>query len=200
MDEAAKESYMADNIISGIHEQASMLPGHRVKWKKRGVSVTDTFTHEGMTVQVTYDTDYRPLNGPPGVRSWVTSIRLRHPDLDLQNGWSEHRLGYSTRFLSKRCSDLAEYATIYRLLEAAGLWAACKTYLPVVAGTWGRDYALALRNDSIEIIPTGGTQDEDATRKEDARLVPVIAEALREYGEETNRIIQVFTRDGTIEV
>ena len=125
---------------------------------------------------------------------------MRHPDLDLQNGWSEHGLGYSTRFLSKRCSDLAEYATIYRLLEAAGLWAACKTYLPVVAGTGGRDYALALRNNSIEIIPTGGTQDEDATRKEDARLVPVIAEALREYGEETNRIIQVFTRDGIIEV
>ena len=191
---------MADNIISGIHEQASMLPGHRVKWKKRGVSVTDTFTYEDMTVQVTYDTDYRPLNGPPGVRSWATSIRLHHPDLDLQNGWSEHGLGYSTRFLSKRCSDLAEYATIYRLLKSAGLWAACKTYLPVVAGTRGRDYALALRNDSIEIIPTGGTQDEDATRKEDARLVPVIAEALREYGEETNRIIQVFTRDGIIEV
>lgn len=191
---------MADNIISGIHEQASMLPGHRVKWKKRGVSVTDTFTHEGMTVQVTYDTDYRPLNGPPGVRSWVTSIRLRHPDLDLQNGWSEHGLGYSTRFLSKRCSDLAEYATIYRLLEAAGLWAACKTYLPVVAGTWGRDYALALRNDSIEIIPSGGTQDENTTREEDARLVPPIAEALREYCEKSNRIIQVVTRDGTIEV
>lgn len=191
---------MADNIISGIREQASMLPGHRVKWKKRGVSVTDTFTYEDMTVQVTYDTDYQALSDPPKARSWVTSIRLRHPDLDLQNGWSEHGLGYSTRFLSKRCSDLAEYATIYRLLEAAGLWAACKTYLPVVAGTGGRDYALALRNDSIEIIPTGGTQDEDATRKEDARLVPVIAEALREYGEETNRIIQVFTRDGTIEV
>lgn len=191
---------MADNIISGIHEQASMLPGHRVKWKKRGVSVTDTFTHEGMIVQVTYDTGYRALSGPPGVRSWVTSIRLRHPDLDLQNGWSESGLGYSTRFLSRQCSILAEYATIYRLLEAAGLWAACKTYLPVVAGTGGRDYALALRNDSIEIIPTGGTQDEDATRKEDARLVPVIAEALREYGEETNRIIQVFTRDGIIEV
>ena len=191
---------MADNIISEIREQASMLPGHRVKWKKRGVSVTDTFTYEDMTVQVTYDTDYRPLSGLPGVRSWVTSIRLRYPDLDLEDGWSRNGLGYSTRFLSKRCSDLAEYATIYRLLEAAGLWAACKTYLPVVAGTGGRDYALALRNDSIEIIPTGGTQDEDATRKEDARLVPVIAEALREYGEETNRIIQVFTRDGTIEV
>lgn len=191
---------MADNIISGIREQASMLPGHRVKWKKRGVSVTDTFTHEGMIVQVTYDTDYRPLSGPPGVRSWVTSIRLRHPDLDLQDGWSEHGLGYSTRFLSRRCSDLAEYATIYRLLEAAGLRAACKTYLPVVAGTGGRDYALALRNDSIEIIPTGGTQDEDATREEDARLVPVIAEAIRGYCEETNRIIQVFTRDGIIEV
>lgn len=99
---------MADNIISGIHEWASMLPGHQVKWKKRGVSVTDTFTYEGMIVQVTYDTDYRPLSGPPGVRSWVTSIRLRHPDLDLQNGWSEHGLGYSTRFLSRRCSDLAE--------------------------------------------------------------------------------------------
>ena len=41
---------MADNIISGIHEWASMLPGHKVKWKKRGVSVTDTFTYEGMTV------------------------------------------------------------------------------------------------------------------------------------------------------
>ena len=191
---------MADNIISGIHEQASMLPGHRVKWKKRGVSVTDTFTHEGMTVQVTYDTDYRPLNGPPGVRSWVTSIRLRHPDLDLQNGWSEHGLGYSTRFLSKRCSDLAEYATIYRLLEAAGLWAACKTYLPVVAGTWGRDYALALRNDSIEIIPTGGTQDENTTREEDARLVPPIAEALRGYCDKSNRTIQVVTRYGPIKV
>ena len=174
---------MADNIISGIHEQASMLPGHRVKWKKRGVSVTDTFTYEDMTVQVTYDTDYQALSDPPKARSWVTSIRLRHPDLDLQDGWSESGLAYSTRFLSKRCSDLAEYATIYRLLEAGG-----------------RDYALALRNDSIEIIPTGGTQDEDATRKEDARLVPVIAEALREYGEETNRIIQVFTRDGIIEV
>ena len=182
---------MADNIISGIHEQASMLPG---------VSVTDTFTHEGMTVQVTYDTDYRPLNGPPGVRSWVTSIRLRHPDLDLQNGWSEHGLGYSTRFLSKRCSDLAEYATIYRLLEAAGLWAACKTYLPVVAGTWGRDYALALRNDSIEIIPTGGTQDENTTREEDARLVPPIAEALRGCCDKSNRTIQVVTRYGTIKV
>lgn len=57
---------MADNIISGIHEQASMLPGHRVKWKKRGVSVMDTFTYEGMIVQVIYDTDYRPLSGPPG--------------------------------------------------------------------------------------------------------------------------------------
>ena len=191
---------MADNIISGIHEQASMLPGHRVKWKKRGVSVTDTFTHEGMTVQVTYDTDYRPLNGPPGVRSWATSIRLHHPDLDLQDGWSEHGLGYSTRFLSKQCSHLAEYATIYRLLKSAGLRASCKTYLPVVAGTGGRDYALALRNDSIEILPTGGTQDEDATREEDARLVSGIAEAIREYGEETNRIIQVFTRDGIIEV
>ena len=84
---------MADNIISGIHEQASMLPGHRMKWKKRGVSVTDTFTYEDMTVQVTYDTDYRPLNGPPGVRSWATSIRLHHPDLDLQNVWSESGLG-----------------------------------------------------------------------------------------------------------
>lgn len=126
---------MADNIISEIREQASMLPGHRVKWKKRGVSVTDTFTHEGMIVQVTYDTGYRALSDPPGVRSWVTSIRLRHPDLDLQDGWSESGLGYSTRFLSKRCSDLAEYATIYRLLEAAGLRASCKTYLPVVAGT-----------------------------------------------------------------
>ena len=83
---------MADNIISGIREQASMLPGHRVKWKKRGVSVTDTFTHEGMTVQVTYDTDYQALSDPPKARSWVTSIRLRHPDLDLQNGWSEHGL------------------------------------------------------------------------------------------------------------
>lgn len=191
---------MTDNIISEIREQESMLSGHWVKWKKRGVSVTDTFTHEGMIVQVTYDTGYRALSDPPGVRSWVTSIRLRHPDLDLQDGWSEHGLGYSTRFLSRRCSILAEYATIYRLLEAAGLRASCKAYLPVVAGTGGREYALALRSGSIEIIPTGGTQDEDATRKEDARLVPVIAEALREYGEETNRIIQVFTRDGIIEV
>ena len=191
---------MTDNIISEIREQESMLPGHKVKWKKRGVSVTDTFTYEGMIVQVTYDTDYRPLSGPPGVRSWVTSIRLRHPDLDLQNGWSESGLGYSTRFLSKRCSDLAEYATIYRLLEAAGLWAACKTYLPVVAGTGGRDYALALRNNSIEIIPSGGTQDENTTREEDARLVPGIAEALRGYCDKSNRIIQVFTRDGIIEV
>lgn len=191
---------MADNIISGIREQASMLSGHRVKWKKRGVSVTDTFTYEGMIVQVTYDTGYRALSGPPGVHSWVTSIRLRHPDLDLQNGWSEHGLGYSTRFLSKRCSDLAEYATIYRLLEAAGLLAVCKTYLPVVAGTGGREYALALRNNSIEIIPSSGTQDEDTTRKEDARLVPPIAEALRGYCQESNRIIQVVTRDGIIEV
>ena len=191
---------MTDNIISEIREQASMLSGHRVKWKKRGVSVTDTFTYEGMTVQVTYDTDYRPLSGPPGVRSWVTSIRLRHPDLDLQNGWSEHGLGYSTRFLSKQCSHLAKYATIYRLLEAAGLRASCKTYLPVVEGTGGRDYALALRNNSIEIIPSGGTQDEDATRKEDARLVPPIAEALRGYCQESNRIIQVVTRDSIIEV
>lgn len=191
---------MTDNIISEIREQASMLPGHKVKWKKRGASVTDTFTHEGMIVQVTYDTDYRPLSGPPGVRSWVTSIRLRHPDLDLQNGWSEHGLGYSTRFLSRRCSDLAEYATIYRLLEAAGLRAACKTYLPVVAGTGSREYALALRNNSIEIIPSGGTQDEDATCEEDARLVPPIAEALRGYCQESNRIIQVVTRDGIIEV
>lgn len=191
---------MTDNIISEIREQASMLPGHRVKWKKRGVSVTDTFTYEGMIVQVTYDTDYRPLSGPPGVRSWVTSIRLRHPDLDLEDGWSRNGLGYSTRFLSKRCSDLAEYATIYRLLKSAGLLVVCKTYLPVVAGTGGRDYALALRNDSIEIIPSGGTQDEDATREEDARLVPPIAEALREYCEKLNRIIQVVTRDGTIEV
>lgn len=191
---------MADNIISEIREQASMLSGHRVKWKKRGVSVTDTFTHEGMIVQVTYDTGYRALSGPPGVRSWVTSIRLRHPDLDLQDGWSEHGLGYSTRFLSKRCSDLAEYATIYRLLEGAGLRASCKAYLPVVDGTWGRDYALALRNNSIEIIPTGGTQDEDATRKEDVRLVPPIAEALRGYCDKSNRIIQVVTRDGIIEV
>ena len=191
---------MADNIISGIHEQASMLPGHRVKWKKRGVSVTDTFTHEGMTVQVTYDTDYRPLNGPPGVRSWATSIRLHHPDLDLQNGWSEHGLGYSTRFLSKQCSHLAEYATIYRLLKSAGLRAACKTYLPVVAGTGGRDYAVAIRSGSIEILPSGGTQDESATLKEDVRLVPPIAEALRGYCQESNRIIQVVTRDGIIEV
>lgn len=191
---------MADNIISGIHEQASMLPGHQVKWKKRGVSVMDTFTYEGMIVQVTYDTEYRPLSGPPGVRSWVTSIRLRHPDLDLEDGWSRNGLGYSTRFLSKRCSDLAECATIYRLLESAGLLASCKTYLPVVAGAGGRDYALALRNDSIEIIPSGGTQDEDATREEDVRLVPVIAEALRGYCDESNRIIQVVTRYGTIEV
>lgn len=191
---------MADNIISGIHEQASMLPGHRVKWKKRGVSVTDTFTHEGMIVQVTYDTGYRALSDPPGVRSWVTSIRLRHPDLDLQDGWSESGLGYSTRFLSRRCSILAEYATIYRLLEAAGLRASCKTYLPVVAGTGGREYALALRNNSIEIIPSGGTQDENTTREEDARLVPVIAEALRGYCAESSRIIQVVTRDGIIEV
>ena len=191
---------MADNIISGIHEQASMLPGHRVKWKKRGVSVTDTFTYEGMIVQVTYDTDYRPLSGPPGVRSWVTSIRLRHPDLDLEDGWSRNGLGYSTRFLSKQCSHLAEYATIYRLLKSASLLASCKTYLPVVTGTRGRDYALAIRNDSIEIIPSGGTQDKDATREKDARLVPVIAEALRGYCEKTNRIIQVVTRDGTIEV
>ena len=191
---------MADNIISGIREQASMLPGHRVKWKKRGVSVTDTFTYEDMTVQVTYDTDYQALSDPPKARSWVTSIRLRHPDLDLQNGWSEHGLRYSTRFLSKRCSDLAEYATIYRLLEAAGLWAACKTYLPVVAGTGGRDYAVAIRSGSIEILPSGGTQDESATLKEDVRLVPVIAEALRGYCQESNRIIQVVTRDGTIEV
>ena len=191
---------MADNIISGIREQESMLPGHRVKWKKRGVSVMDTFTYEGMIVQVTYDTDYRPLSGLPGVRSWVTSIRLHHPDLDLEDGWSESGLGYSTRFLSKRCSDLAEYADIYRLLKSAGLLVVCKTYLPVVAGTGGRDYALALRNDSIEIIPSGGTQDEDATREEDARLVPPIAEALREYCEKSNRIIQVVTRDSTIEV
>lgn len=191
---------MTDNIISGIREQASMLSGHRVKWKKRGASVTDTFTYEGMIVQVTYDTGYRALSGPPGVRSWVTSIRLRHPDLDLEDGWSESGLGYSTRFLSRRCSDLAEYATIYRLLEAAGLRASCKTYLPVVAGTGGREYALALRNNSIEIIPSGGTQDEDATHEEDARLVPVIAEALRGYCDESNRIIQVVTRDGTIEV
>lgn len=191
---------MTDNIISEIREQASMLSGHRVKWKKRGVSVTDTFTHEGMIVQVTYDTGYRALSDPPGVRSWVTSIRLRHPDLDLQDGWSESGLGYSTRFLSRQCSILAEYATIYRLLEAAGLRASCKTYLPVVAGTGGRDYALALRNNSIEIIPTDGTQDEDATCEEDARLVPPIAEALRGYCQESNRIIQVVTRDGTIEV
>jgi hypothetical protein len=191
---------MTDNIISGIREQASMLSGHRVKWKKRGASVTDTFTYEGMIVQVTYDTGYRALSGQPGVRSWVTSIRLRHPDLDLEDGWSESGLGYSTRFLSRRCSDLAEYATIYRLLEAAGLRASCKTYLPVVAGTGGREYALALRNNSIEIIPSGGTQDEDATHEEDARLVPVIAEALRGYCDESNRIIQVVTRDGTIEV
>ena len=191
---------MADNIISEIREQASMLPGHRVKWKKRGVSVTDTFTYEDMTVQVTYDTGYRALSDPPGVRSWVTSIRLRHPDLDLQDGWSEHGLGYSTRFLSRRCSILAEYATIYRLLEAAGLRAACKAYLPVVAGTGGREYALALRSGSIEIIPTGGTQDEDATRKEDARLVPPIAEALQGYCDKSNRTIQVVTRYGTIKV
>lgn len=191
---------MTDNIISEIREQASMLSGHRVKWKKRGVSVTDTFTHEGMIVQVTYDTGYRALSDPPGVRSWVTSIRLRHPDLDLQDGWSESGLGYSTRFLSRQCSILAEYATIYRLLEAAGLRASCKTYLPVVGGTGGREYALALRNNSIEIIPTDGTQDEDATRKEDARLVPPIAEALRGYCAESNRIIQVVTRDGIIEV
>ena len=191
---------MADNIISGIHEQASMLPGHRVKWKKRGVSVTDTFTYEGMTVQVTYDTDYRPLSDPPKARSWVTSIRLRHPDLDLEDGWSRNGLGYSTRFLSKQCSHLAEYATIYRLLKSASLLASCKTYLPVVTGTRGRDYALAIRNDSIEIIPSGGTQDEDATREKDARLVPPIAEALRGYCEKTNRIIQVVTRDGIIEV
>lgn len=191
---------MTDNIISEIREQVSMLPGHKVTWKKRGVSVTDTFTYEDMTVQVTYDTDYQALSDPPGVRSWVTSIRLRHPDLDLQNGWSEHGLGYSTRFLSKRCSDLAEYATIYRLLEAAGLRASCKTYLPVVAGTGGRDYALALRNNSIEIIPSGGTQDENTTREEDARLVPPITEALRGYCAESSRIIQVVTRDGIIEV
>lgn len=191
---------MTDNIISEIREQASMLPGHRVKWKKRGVSVTDTFTYEGMIVQVTYDTDYRPLSGPPGVRSWVTSIRLRHPDLDLEDGWSRNGLGYSTRFLSKQCSHLAEYATIYRLLKSASLLASCKTYLPVVTGTRGRDYALAIRNDSIEIIPSGGTQDKDATREKDARLVPVIAEALRGYCEKTNRIIQVVTRDGIIEV
>ena len=70
----------------------------------------------------------------------------------------------------------------------------------MVDGTWGRDYALTLRNDSIEIIPSGGTQDEDATREEDARLVPVIAEALRGYCAESSRIIQVVTRDGTIEV
>lgn len=75
---------MTDNIISEIREQASMLSGHKVKWKKRGASVTDTFTHEGMIVQVTYDTDYQALSDPPGVRSWVTSIRLRHPDLDLE--------------------------------------------------------------------------------------------------------------------
>lgn len=74
---------MGNNIISEIREQMSMLPGHKVKWKKRGVSVTDTFTYEDMTVQVTYDTDYQALSDPPGVRSWVTSIRLRHPDLDL---------------------------------------------------------------------------------------------------------------------
>ncbi len=191
---------MADNIISGIHEQASMLPGHRVKWKKRGVSVTDTFTYEDMTVQVTYDTDYQALSDPPKARSWVTSIRLRHPDLDLEDGWSRNGLGYSTRFLSKQCSHLAEYATIYRLLKSASLLASCKTYLPVVTGTRGRDYALAIRNDSIEIIPSGGTQDKDATREKDARLVPVIAEALRGYCEKTNRIIQVVTRDGTIEV
>lgn len=191
---------MADNIISGIHEQASMLPGHRVKWKKRGVSVTDTFTYEDMTVQVTYDTDYQALSDPPKARSWVTSIRLRHPDLDLEDGWSRNGLGYSTRFLSKQCSHLAEYATIYRLLKSASLLASCKTYLPVVTGTRGRDYALAIRNDSIEIIPSGGTQDKDATREKDARLVPVIAEALRGYCEKTNRIIQVFTRDGIIEV
>ena len=90
---------MADNIISEIREQASMLPGHKVKWKKRGVSITDTFTYEDMTVQVTYDTDYQALSDPPKARSWVTSIRLRHPDLDLEDGWSEHGLGYSTRFL-----------------------------------------------------------------------------------------------------
>lgn len=191
---------MADNIISGIHEQASMLPGHRVKWKKRGVSVTDTFTYEDMTVQVTYDTDYQALSDPPKARSWVTSIRLRHPDLDLEDGWSRNGLGYSTRFLSKQCSHLAEYATIYRLLKSASLLVSCKTYLPVVTGTRGRDYALAIRNDSIEIIPSGGTQDKDATREKDARLVPVIAEALRGYCEKTNRIIQVVTRDGTIEV
>ena len=191
---------MADNIISGIHEQASMLPGHRVKWKKRGVSVTDTFTYEDMTVQVTYDTDYQALSDPPKARSWVTSIRLRHPDLDLEDGWSRTGLGYSTRFLSKQCRHLAEYATIYRLLKSASLLASCKTYLPVVTGTRGRDYALAIRNDSIEIIPSGGTQDKDATREKDARLVPVIAEALRGYCEKTNRIIQVVTRDGTIEV
>lgn len=191
---------MADNIISGIHEQASMLPGHRVKWKKRGVSVTDTFTYEDMTVQVTYDTDYQALSDPPKARSWVTSIRLRHPDLDLEDGWSRNGLGYSTRFLSKQCSHLAEYATIYRLLKSASLLASCKTYLPVVTGTRGRDYALAIRNDSIEIIPSGGTQDKDATREKDARLVPVIAEALRGYCEKTNRIIQVVTRDSIIEV
>ena len=191
---------MTDNIISEIREQASMLSGHRVKWKKRGVSVTDTFTHEGMIVQVTYDTGYRALSDPPGVRSWVTSIRLRHPDLDQQDGWSEHGLGYSTRFLSRQCSILAEYATIYRLLEAAGLRASCKTYLPVVAGTRGREYALALRNNSIEILPSGGTQDESATLKEDVRLVPPIAEALRGYCDKSNRTIQVVTRYGTIKV
>lgn len=70
----------------------------------------------------------------------------------------------------------------------------------MVDGTWGRDYAVAIRSGSIEILPSGGTQDEDATLKEDTRLVPGIAEAIREYGEETNRIIQVFTRDGIIEV
>ena len=191
---------MTDNIISEIREQASMLSGHKVKWKKRGVSVMDTFTYEGMIVQVTYDTDYRALNEPPGVRSWVTSIRLHHPDLDLQDGWSEIGLGYSTRFLNKQCSLLAEYAAIYRLLEAAGLRAVCKTYLPVVVGSRGRDYAVAIRSDRIEILPSGGTQDEDVALREDTRLVPGIAEALRGYCQESNRIIQVVTRYGTIKV
>ena len=185
---------MTDNIISEIHEQASTLPGHQVKWKKRGVSVTDTFTHEGMIVQVTYDTGYQPLSEPPGVRSWVTSIRLHHPDLDLQDRWSESGLGYSTRFLSKKCSTLAEYATIYRLLEDAGLRVSCKMYLPVVASTEGRGYAVAICDGSIEIIP----QDKDDDREED--VVPDIVEALRGYCEESNRIIRAVASDGTIRV
>lgn len=78
--------------------------------------------------------------------------------------------------------------------------ASCKTYLPVVTGTGGRGYALAIRNDSIEIIPSGGTQDESATLKEDVRLVPPIAEALRGYCDKSNRTIQVVTRYGTIKV